>query len=101
MSLHALTNLIISRSLSEIRIALFNSANMAKGMLEFAKAAEKVVPLSYSREGIINTITTQIDRNEVYKKHATGRKEKYCEIHDKSWHSTDECNILTKLKKTW
>ena len=84
MSLHVLTNLIISRSLSEIRIALFNSANMAKGMLDFAKAAEKVVPLSYNREGIINTITTQIDRNEVYKKHATGRKEKYCEIHDKS-----------------
>ena len=53
-------------------------------MLDFAKAAEKVVPLSYNREGIINTITTQIDRNEVYKKHATGRKEKYCEIHDKS-----------------
>lgn len=99
MSLHALADRIISRSPSEIRIALFNAAGSAKNMFDFSKAAEKVIPLAFGREGSMNAVRFQPMKTYKQKKPADNRKDKFCELHGKLGHSTDECSTLTKLKK--
>ena len=99
MSLHALSDRIVSRSPSEIRIALFNLASSVKNMFDFSKAAETVIPLAYGREGTMNAIAFHKNVDNHPPNYTVRNKTKYCELHGKIGHSTEECTTLKKLQR--
>lgn len=96
MSLNALADRIISRSPSEIRIALWNSAGNFNNMFDFAKAAERVIPLAYGKEDSMNSMEVQMQQVKTFKSEYAY---KFCELHGKKGHNTEECLTLKKLMK--
>jgi hypothetical protein len=113
MSLQALSDRIISRSPSEIRIALWSLAGQSKDMFEFTKAVEKVIPLAYGREGSMNFVNSNDNNNQNnishinfskshFNKGSKIKSEKVCDLHGRRGHTTEECFSLKKLKqKGW
>ncbi|KAI5148531.1 hypothetical protein ENBRE01_0392, partial [Enteropsectra breve] len=105
MSFDALTDRIITRSPSEIRIALWQAAGHMGSIFDLIKVAEKIIPLTFGKPAIptasdINT-SQEFNRVQFFKpknitKHSAITK-KWCKIHGECFHSTKECRKLRSL----
>lgn len=110
MSIHAIIDKLIIRSPPDIRSIIIHSTGEVTSIHEISKIIERILPLTYSKNGqnIISDVqkvsTSKFSEKnfKAGKTNSTNSLIRYCELHGKCNHNTNECRTIKTLEeKGW
>ncbi|KAI5151849.1 hypothetical protein ENBRE01_2432 [Enteropsectra breve] len=98
LSVAAITDQIIIRSLPELRTILWQVAGNLNNVYELTQAVEAILPLAYSSEGSMSNVSSEIN---MAKRVGNPDKDtmKWCALHGRTYHDMDSCITLKHLRQ--